>query len=241
MNIFLPSAKNAGKAGLDNRLVHYMIGLCMLAAAGFALLLTPHIKLSDRTPPIELENAIPKQFGDWAMDESIVPIRYSPELEAEIQRIYSQSITRTYLNSRGQKIMLYIAYGSDQTGSLRAHKQQYCYEAQGYRVFSLNDEHIQINDVRVPIVQMQTANRYYAEPVTYWFTMGDSIASGSLDRHLIQWKYALSGIIPDGYLFRVSSIGPDTDKAYETQREFVREMINAVSPALKNKMLGTPS
>ena len=38
------------------------------------------------------------------------------------------------------------------------------------------------------------------EPVTYWFTTGDRVVLTYLQREMAQFKYALSGYIPDGYL-----------------------------------------
>ncbi len=223
---------------MQPRLKNIVIGLIMLATAAFAMLLTPHAKLADKSPPIDLEAAIPKSIGDWALAETIAQIM-SPELQKEIERIYSQTVDRTYVNSKGQMIMLSVAYGSNQTRTLRAHNQQYCYQSQGFQILSLADADLMVNGVEVPVVRMVADNGMRVEPVTYWFIMGDYWANGSLDRNLIQIKYALTGIIPDGYLFRVSSIGANTDIAFEVQRQFIQQLLDTVTPALRYKLLGT--
>jgi hypothetical protein len=49
-------------------------GLAMVAAAGLALAMTPTHKLADQGPKLNLETMIPKQFGEWKLDETIVPL-----------------------------------------------------------------------------------------------------------------------------------------------------------------------
>ena len=61
---------------------HLVIGLCMFVAAGMALALKPTAKVADAGPKIDLEVLIPKTFGDWKMDETIVPLMANPEQEA---------------------------------------------------------------------------------------------------------------------------------------------------------------
>jgi EpsI family protein len=46
--------------------------------------------------------------------------------------LYSQFLNRVYVNATGYRIMLLLAYGSDQHGSLQADKPEVCYPAQGF-------------------------------------------------------------------------------------------------------------
>ncbi len=94
---------------------HFVIGLFMLAAAGMALGLKPTEKVADAGPKVDLETLIPKAFGDWKIDETIVPLLVDPETQAKLDKIYNQTLTRTYVNSQGARIMLSIAYGGDQS------------------------------------------------------------------------------------------------------------------------------
>ena len=56
--------------------------------------------------------------------------------EAIINKIYNQTLTRTYINPRGDRIMLSIAYGRDQSDALQMHKPELCYPAQGFRLLN---------------------------------------------------------------------------------------------------------
>jgi len=113
---------------------HLVIGLCMFVAAGMALALKPTAKVADAGPKIDLEVLIPKTFGDWKMDETIVPLMANPSRKALIKKIYSQTLSRTYINSSGDRIMLSIAYGGDQSDNMSVHKPEVCYPAQGFQI-----------------------------------------------------------------------------------------------------------
>ena len=113
---------------------HLVIGLCMFAAAGMALALKPTVRIVDSEPKLDLETLIPKAFGDWKIDETIVPLISNPEQQALIKEIYNQTLTRTYVNSNGEYIMLSIAYGGDQSDNMAVHKPEVCYPAQGFQI-----------------------------------------------------------------------------------------------------------
>jgi len=49
-----------------------------------------------------------------------------------LDKLYSQILNRVYVNATGYRIMLLLAYGSDQHGSLQADKPEVCYPAQGF-------------------------------------------------------------------------------------------------------------
>ena len=42
--------------------------------------------------------------------------------------------------------------------------------------------------------------------MTYWFTVGDTAIKNKLQQRMVEVKLGLTGQIPDGLLFRVSSI-----------------------------------
>jgi hypothetical protein len=92
---------------------YFIPGLIMLLAACAAALLTPTQKMADVESRIELERLIPLGFGDWKIDTSLVPVKVDPALQASLNKIYNQTLSRTYINSQGQRIMLSIAYGGD--------------------------------------------------------------------------------------------------------------------------------
>jgi EpsI family protein len=211
----------------------------MIMASGLAGALHPTKKIADTAPKVNLEAAIPKAFGDWVTDENVVPISPSPVQQEALNKTYDQIVSRTYVNSAGQRVMLSIAYGSSQTAQLRAHRQEVCYAAQGFQINALKTDQVSIAGVQVPLTRMVAVHGQRSEPVTYWFTMGDFVVRSYLDREVAKFKYALSGFIPDGYLFRVSSIDNDSAGAFAKQLQFANQLLAVISPELRHKLLGS--
>jgi EpsI family protein len=217
----------------------FAIGALMLLSALASYALTPTAKLSQQHESIDLEAAVPKHFGQWTLDPNAMPIAPSAEKEELINRIYDQTLNRTYVNPAGERIMLSIAYGGSQTGQLRAHRQEVCYAAQGFAVSDLHAFVLGLGGAEVRgtrMVARQGTQRI--EPVTYWFTIGDEVVRSYLDRQLVQLKYAFSGFIPDGYLYRVSSISADSQQAFDKQDAFTRELLTQVDPRLLKRLVG---
>ena len=52
------------------------------------------------------------------------------------------------------------------------------------------------------------------EPVSYWLRTGNEVATGIVDQQLIRLKYGLQGVIPDGALVRISTIGIPADESF---------------------------
>jgi EpsI family protein len=212
--------------------------LSMMLASIISVCLIPTKKVADLQAKVDLSIGIPLAFGDWRIDESTVPIDPSPVQQEKLNQIYEQTVSRSYINSDGQRIMLAIAYGSSQTQQLRAHRQEVCYSAQGFTIKSLHNDQAVIAGVSIPVTRMLAVQGTRIEPVTYWFTMGTFVVRSHLDRQLAQFRYALSGMIPDGFLVRVSSITPDADTAYATQIQFLQQLFDSISPDLRAKLRG---
>lgn len=210
----------------------------MLAAAGLAFALIPHQKTADHGTRIDLEKMIPKQFGDWKTDDKIIPLQINPEVEAKLNKIYNQTLSRTYINNKGDRVMLSIAYGSDQSDSMQVHRPEVCYPAQGFQVIRKSTSQITIDGKTIPVRQLvaQQGNRF--EPITYWITVGNKAVAGGLDRKLAQIRYGLTGTIPDGMLIRISSISTVTESAYDIQTTFIRQMGESTTPATRDRLFG---
>jgi EpsI family protein len=76
------------------------------------------------------------------------------------------------------------------------------------------------------------------EPITYWVTVGDKAVMSGLGQKYQRFIYGLTGKIPDGMLVRVSTIQPDENNAYQVQARFVNQMLDALSPKDRTRLLG---
>ena len=234
-----PGPRRAIAPGAFGTLRATMPAALLLAGAALgAVLIKPQKMLADTAPRIVLEASVPAAFGHWRLDPRMGAVVPSSVKQEAIGQIYSQTLARTYVNPAGQRVMLAIAYGSNQTRQLRAHRQEVCYVAQGFQVELLRSGQLQVGAATIPVTRMVASNGPRIEPVTYWFTMGSSVVRSYLDRQLVELKYALSDYIPDGYLFRVSTIGADAQAGFALQAAFVAELMGALDPAVRARLLG---
>jgi EpsI family protein len=212
----------------------------MLFASVLSVVAVPSAKVSNTRPSIDLERAVPKEFGDWRIDPSVVPLPPTPDQEQNLRQTYDQILSRTYVNRRGQRMMLSMAYGSSQSQRLRVHRQEVCYTSQGFKVTGLERTVARILGVDVPLTRMVATQGSRIEPVIYWFTMGDQVVLTYFQREMAHFKHVLSGYLPDGYLVRVSSLSPDGPRAYGQQIAFAEELLQQVDPELRRRLTGHP-
>ena len=218
---------------------HLFIGFCMLAAAGLALALKPTAKLIDSESQINLETLVPEQFGDWKIDATIATLLVTPELQKVIEETYSQTLSRTYVNRAGKRIMLSIAYGGSHGEGMQTHRPEVCYPAQGFQV--VKDTRPAVLSTQygeLPIKRLVAAQGTRNEPITYWVVVGDQQTQFGMRMKLAQMRYTLTGVIPDGMLVRVSSIDGDEKGAYENQTDFIRSMLAAMRDTERERITG---
>jgi EpsI family protein len=181
---------------------------------------------------------VPRAFGDWSIDPEIVPVPPTADVKAKLDRIYSQTVSRTYVNAAGDHMMLTVAYGGDQSDALKAHRQEVCYTAQGFTIHDLHGGELAAQGGSIPVTRMLATRAERSEPVTYWFTMGDRVVRGRFERLAMQLREGLKGRIPDGMLVRVSSISTDPQAAYAAQQAFVAALLASMPPAERTRLAG---
>lgn len=131
-----------------------------------------------------------------------------------------------------------MACGTDQRGALQAHRPDVCYSAQGFKVEAKEDGTLSTSFGDVPVRRLTTSMGSRHEPVTYWLTMADHVVRNDFDKRMVQLRLILTGQIPDGILFRVSSIDRDAAHAFEVQQEFAADLLKAVDPESRRRLSG---
>ena len=210
----------------------------MVVASVLAIVFHPTHRIADDGPPMNLETLIPKQFGDWheLVQQSAQII--NPQTKEMIAKIYTQTLSRTYVNTKGEVIMLTIAYGSDQSDAKQLHYPEVCYPAQGFQVLSNQVGTLQTDFGSVRVRRLLTVLGNRSEPLTYWTTVGDRVVVGGKETKLAQLRYGFKGQIPDGLLFRVSSITWEAQSGYDSQQAFVSNLIIVLSRQDRLKLAG---
>jgi EpsI family protein len=217
-----------------------LASLVTLGSAGLAEVLKPHELMAKASTVPNLETVIPRKFGQWTFVPSVglvTPSGTTGYVTEELSaKIYSQEVTRGYVDGAGNAVMLLVAYGPIQDYRLKAHLPEVCYGAAGFRVSKKTVTEISYRSDAAPLslsrVTASKEGRF--EPVSYWIRMGHDVVNGVFDRQLARMKYGLQGLIPDGALFRVSTVGMTEEASYRLQEQFIRDLIGAI-PAENRK------
>ncbi len=214
-------------------------GALMTAFSLAAWAMVPKERLADILGSPHLEQAIPQTFGDWHVDKISQGAVINPQEEVLLQKIYKEMLSRTYVNSKEQMVMLSVSYGDDQSDGLALHYPEVCYPAQGFKVLSIKNDSTPLFGSQLPLRRLETlqgSQRY--EPVTYWMMLGEHAAIDKYARKKIEFSYAFQGVKADAVLFRVSSIGRDSAEAYRLQDQFISELTRALSAKDLKRLTG---
>lgn len=190
-----------------------------------------------KSSPPQLARIVPTSFADWR-ELPTAPSVVTAQTQEMLQSIYNEILARVYVAGDGYQVMLSIAYGGDQRGILRAHKPEVCYPAQGFKLLDINDRDLDTEFGRIPTRTMRTVLGSRNEPVMYWFAFAGRTSASGWQRRLQSLRMTMTGQVPDGLLFRVSSIDADAPRAWRRQGEFVRALLGACTPVARARLAG---
>jgi EpsI family protein len=215
-----------------------ILGGSCAAAALAATALVPRTRLSllGATP---LDDIIPAEFGPWKKrPDSHVLV---PETENSLSaKLYSQTVTRQYVdNDAGRMMMLLIAYGDTQSDTLQLHRPETCYPAFGFQLSNNHATHIALaGGGDLPSRSLTASVPERVEHITYWTRIGEFLPTSTAEQRRMKLRTALEGVIPDGILVRLSTIGQDSDTSFAALEEFGRALIMAVTPDHRAALVG---
>jgi len=216
----------------------WIICAAMVGVSAAAYRLTPTHLLADTMPAINLQKDFPEQVGVWKLDtrgELSIP---NPETEGVIKSIYTDVLSRVYMNAEGKQVYLSVAYGKNQSDGHALHYPEICYPAQGFMISSRKSTEIKLGSQMVPAKKLIATRGDQIEPITYWATVGQKIILSGTAHKMAQLHYGFDGFIPDGLIIRVSSIGSDAEAEYEIQRQFLESLATTLRPETRSRVLG---
>lgn len=216
-----------------------LVFVAMALASWLAHAFRPSVRVADAQPMGRLEDIIPSRFGDWRIDDNLPAILPSPEVQARLDRIYNQVLSRTYVDSQGDHVMLSIAYGGDQSDGTTAHKPEVCYPAQGLEIIYNRTGVMNVEGQVLPVRRLRARMASRHEPITYWIVVGNRAVTSGSGMKMVQLRYGVRGLIPDGVLVRVSSIERDPERAFARHEAFVRAMAGSLSMPARQRLFGT--
>lgn len=218
--------------------IAFTLAALMCGASAASIALQPNKTATAKGRAISLEAIVPKAFGEWTELPNRVAEVVNPQTKELLDKLYSQLLSRSYINKDGYRIMLSLAYGDDQRGGLQAHRPEVCYPAQGFKLGKLEDGRLGTAFGNIEVRRLNTSMGERVEPVTYWLTVGNQVIQTGLDKRIAQIRLGLTGQIPDGLLFRVSSIDGDSDRAFSVQQKFVADLMASVPDASRKQLSG---
>jgi EpsI family protein len=198
------------------------------------------IERADVAPPPELTRHIPARFAAWREVET-APLVVNPQTQQLLDKIYSEVVARTYVNAVGYHVMLSAAYGRDHRGGLEAHKPEVCYPAQGFTIHEQRSDRLPHGASSLPVQRLRTSLNERHEPLTYWFSVAESVLATASSRRINQVRSLLTGTIPDGILMRVSSIDRDAARAWQQQDAFITDLLRALPEPTRLRVAGPAS
>lgn len=216
-----------------------IVAACLMAfTAWFGHWAQPSTLMATISPREPLVASLPDKVGDWRVDKSQATVPLPPDVAAQVAKIYTEVADRVYVNSQGERIMLTIAYGKDQSDGFKVHRPEVCYAAQGFKVSDPEDGVMRVNGVVLPVKHVETSLHARHEPVTYWMVIGDQVVNTPLKHKFAQIGYAFEGIVADGLLVRISSISQDPQEAYRLQERFLQDWMSRVPAGQRSRFFG---
>lgn len=206
--------------------------IAFIIAATSAYWATPPLSAISNEP--KLEEAVPRQFGDWSeLTNPYAQVSLATGPEAELNQPYDQTVMRTYVNSKGQQIMLALAWGRHQRQEVKVHRPELCYVAQGFKVSRLTNAKFKGIAGYGEVVKgkhMIVNASSDGEAVAYWIRIGSVYSENAVETRAHIFKEGLAGRIPDGILVRASQKiqrDSDAEKAFPLLEAFLADLVAA--------------
>ena len=210
-----------------------------LGATCVAVAMVPRAGVDEMTATQSLDDLFPVAFGAWHVDPSVVPLEPPADVRQAIAESYDQTLSRTYVNGQGYRVMLSVAYGGRRNQGMDIHRPEICYPSQGLAIRRETREVVLLLDGHsLPVKRLVAGADGRNEPISYWLVIGRSVASFGYGHRLALLKYGLTGHVPDGLLVRVSSVDDDETQAFGQQDLFLHDMLVALAPDFRRRILG---
>ena len=215
------------------------MGILMVFSGVLTNVLTPVSQIDDHLNKLNLEAIIPREFDMWKLDPSTAALMVNPDSQGLLNQIYNQILARTYLNNKGERVMLSIAYGKDQKTDLHVHRPEICYVSSGFNTGKISKTFVDTTIGQVPVMHLVAKKGTRNESITYWIRIGDSLTRGWIEQKLTTIGYGITGKMPDGLLFRVSSISNDEQDSFRMQHAFLSDILQAVRREDRHWLIGS--
>jgi len=144
---------------------------------------------------------------------------------------------RAYQNSIGRIVTLVIAYGPPAGDTVRLHRPEKCYSAQGFLIEPFATGHLVLGGGHVPVNRLVATKPPRREAISYWVRAGQDYATSNLEHQLINLRYGL-GPGADGVMVRIST--PGADRAdFALHDSFLKQYMKVASVEARRLLLAS--
>ena len=198
-----------------------LIGAILVGGAALAYFRQP-FKVAVAVPDKDFRSLIPRQVGNWRSrksDELVVP--QEDEFTA---KLYENLETFVYEGENIPTMMLLLAYNSVQRNDVQAHRPEVCYPASGYPVIFSEEIALKYRNKLISgryLIAERNSSSF--EHIIYWIRIGDSFPASWARQRLDMALINASGIVPDGALFRASTINQSNVKNVHLVQNFISQ------------------
>jgi EpsI family protein len=223
--------QRASESGLAMARRAIFLAALMLAAAASTAALKPASRPMVATP--DLEALLPEAFAEWRR----VPIA-DAVLPKELELGPGESVAyRAYADELGRIVTLVVAYGPPLGDSVRLHRPESCYVAQGFALRSRAVVRLDIPGVDVRAVHLGTDGPSHDEAVTYWLRSGMAFVTTPAAPQWLAFGAGGERRL-DGALVRASMRGDDA-VLFDLQAKFLSAFAGALGPEGRAVFLGS--
>ncbi len=209
--------------------------LLMLSALS-ALLLTP--KYYSVTTVPDLATIVPTKFKKWKeISSPFTQVGLTTDKNSLVNQLYDGVLMRTYVDDKGNQVMLALAYAREQKQDIKIHRPEVCYVAQGFEMLKQSTSNISMQQSQItkPVAmnRLLLRNQNRSEAVSYWIRIGDAYPGDGMAARMKILREGLHGKVLDGILVRASTVLDDESNsgaAYQNQEEFLKDLLNSLSP-----------
>ncbi len=210
----------------------------LLVAAAGAAALTPRHHVVLLPSGRSLDQLVPLQFAGWQnvpSDQFVLP--KTPGSLAD--RLYNQTLTRLYQSETRPPVMMVMAYGQTQNDALQLHRPEACYAAVGFQISRSETAKVALGGTAtLPVRELIASTDNRVEPIVYWTRIGDTLPTSGGEQRVAKLYQQFDGIIPDGILVRLSTVGEGNAATFASLRGFAAELIAAVAPVDRPVLVG---
>lgn len=151
--------------------------------------------------------------------------------------LYENLETRIYEGPGVAPMMVVIAFSSTQQADIQVHRPEVCYPAAGLPVLWSKPIHLQFRSAQIRAREVLADRGGLYERVVYWVRVGDAFPITWFEQRLTMAWDNLTGTVPDGVLFRVSSIEESDADTTPAIKDFITTFLNAASPEFRSRIL----